>query len=57
MIADGQLLFSKKDSGRFPNPAEVEDRYALLKDGKELPPVQPAERNWFVSKLLSKLTG
>ncbi len=57
VLADGQLLFSKKDAGRFPQPNEVEERFALLKDGKELPPVPQAERTWFVSRLLSRLTG
>ncbi len=57
VLADGQLLFSKKDAGRFPQPNEVEERFALLKDGKELPPAPQAERTWFVSRLLSRLTG
>jgi hypothetical protein len=57
VLSDGQLLFSKKDAGRFPHPDEVEGRFALLKDGKELPPVPHAERSWFVARLLSRLTG
>jgi len=57
VLADSQLLFSKKDAGRFPQPGEVEERFALLKDGKELPPVPPAERTWFVSRLISRFTN
>jgi selT/selW/selH-like putative selenoprotein len=57
VIVGDQLIFSKHDTGRFPEPDEVEQRFSLLKEGKDLPPAQPAERGWFVSKLLSKLTG
>jgi hypothetical protein len=57
VLADNTPLFSKHDAGRFPNPGEVEERAALLKNGEELPPVPPGERKWFVSRLLSRLTG
>ena len=51
------LLFSKKEAGRFPNSGEVEERVALLKRGEQLPPLPHAERQWFVSRLISRLTG
>jgi predicted Rdx family selenoprotein len=57
VLADGVLLFSKAEAGRFPQPGEVEERFSLLKDGKELPPIPHIERKWFVSRLLSRLTN
>ncbi len=57
VLADTTLLFSKHDAGRFPNSGEVEERAALLKNGEDLPPVPQAERKWFVSRLISRLTG
>ncbi len=58
VLSGGQLLFSKKAAGRFPEPNEVEERFALLKDGKELPPIEPGGgRGWFVGRLVSKLRG
>jgi hypothetical protein len=51
------LLFSKKDTGRFPQPGEVEQRYALLKDGKELPPLAYNQRKGIVARLLSLFAG
>jgi hypothetical protein len=57
-VIDGDtLLFSKKDTGRFPNPGEVEERVSLLKRGEQLPPIPHTERQWFVSRLISRLTG
>ena len=57
VLADGVVLFSKKEAGRFPGPGEVEERLSLLKDGKELPPIPHAERQWFVSRLISRFTN
>ncbi len=56
MIVDGQVIFSKKEAGRFPVEDEVEDRYQALKDGKVLEPLEKAEGG-FVSKVLDKLRG
>jgi predicted Rdx family selenoprotein len=57
VLTDGVLLFSKKETGRFPEPGEVEERCSMLKEGKELPPVPQAERKWFLSRLISRLAG
>jgi predicted Rdx family selenoprotein len=57
VMADGVLLFSKAEAGRFPQPGEVEERFSLLQEGKELPPIPQAERTWFVSRLLSRFTN
>lgn len=58
VLSGGQPLFSKKAAGRFPEPNEVEERFALLKEGKELPPVESGGgRGWFVNRLVSKLRG
>jgi predicted Rdx family selenoprotein len=58
VLTGGQLLFSKKAAGRFPEPNEVEERFALLKEGKALPPIEPSSaRGWFVGRLVSRLRG
>jgi predicted Rdx family selenoprotein len=56
VIANGKLIFSKKETGRFPNPGEVERRFAALKEGKELPPLDESKPG-FVGKILEKLRG
>jgi selT/selW/selH-like putative selenoprotein len=58
VLAGDHLIFSKKEVGRFPEPDEVEQRFALLKEGKELPPIESGGgRGWFVGRLVSKLRG
>jgi selT/selW/selH-like putative selenoprotein len=58
VLTGDQLVFSKKEAGRFPDPDEVEDRFALSKAGKELPPIESGGgRGWFVGRLVSKLRG
>jgi predicted Rdx family selenoprotein len=57
VMADDHLLFSKHDAGRFPEPGEVEERFSIVKKGEQLPPLAQAERKWFVSRLLSRLTS
>ena len=54
VIADGKLIFSKKETGRFPNAGEVERRFAALKEGKELPPLDESKPG-FVGKILDML--
>jgi len=34
------MIFSKSEVGRFPVEGEVEDRFAALKSGKDLPPIE-----------------
>jgi hypothetical protein len=55
VLADDVLIFSKKETGRFPQAGEVEARYELLKDGKPLPP--PPGRKSFLSRLMSRLSN
>ena len=58
VLTGEQLVFSKKEAGRFPEPDEVEERFALIKAGKELPPIESGGgRGWFVGRLVSKLRG
>jgi selT/selW/selH-like putative selenoprotein len=40
VVVDGKLIFSKAEAGRFPVEGEVEERFAALRDGKELPPIE-----------------
>jgi hypothetical protein len=54
VLVDGQLIFSKAAAGRFPLDGEVEERFAALKGGKELPPLEPAKPG-VVGKILNKL--
>ncbi|MGO9062535.1 MAG: Rdx family protein [Candidatus Binataceae bacterium] len=37
VVVAGRLLFSKKQTGRFPGPGEVEERLVQFKAGKEFP--------------------
>jgi len=37
VIADGKLIFSKAQSGRFPLDDEVEEIFGAIKDGKHPP--------------------
>ncbi len=58
VVTGVHLIFSKKETGRFPEPGEVEDRLALFNAGKELPPIESGGgRGWFVGRLVSKLRG
>ncbi len=54
VIADGKLLFSKAEAHRFPLENEVEERFAALKEGRELPPLDPPKAG-FVSRILDRL--
>ena len=54
MLVDGNLVFSKAERGRFPNEGEVERAFAALKEGKELPPLDPP-RSGFIERVLDKL--
>jgi predicted Rdx family selenoprotein len=56
VLIDGELIFSKSQTGRFPIDGEVEDRFAAHKSGKELPPLEPAKPG-VVGQILSKLRG
>jgi len=56
VLLDGELIFSKSQTGRFPLDGEVEERFAALKNGKELPPLQPAKPG-VVGRILGKLRG
>ena len=55
VFSEGNLLFSKSQTGRFPIDNEVEGFFAKLK-GVELPPPEPAKPG-VVGKLLGKLRG
>jgi len=55
VLAQGELLFSKSQTGRFPLDGEVEEHFAMLK-GVELPPPEPAKPG-VVGKILGKLRG
>jgi hypothetical protein len=52
---DGSLVFSKHQAHRFPNDGEVEERIALLRAGKDLPPLESS--GGLVSRVLGKLFG
>ena len=54
VLAQGELIFSKSQTGRFPIEGEVEERFSALKEGKELPPLEGAKPG-VVGKLLGKL--
>ena len=54
VLVDGKLIFSKAETGRFPVDGEVEERFAALKDGRELPPIE-VSKGGFVSRILDKM--
>lgn len=56
VLIQGELVFSKSQTGRFPVDGEVEERFAALKNGEELPPIEPAKPG-VVGKILNKLRG
>jgi hypothetical protein len=56
VLIDGELIFSKSQIGRFPIDGEVEERFAALKGGKELPPLRAAKPG-MVGKILGRLRG
>ena len=56
VLIHGELIFSKSQTGRFPLDGEVEDRFAALKNGKDLPPIEAAKPG-VVGKILGKLRG
>lgn len=56
MLVDGKLIFSKAQVHRFPADGEVEQRYTMLKEGKELPPLDAsAAPTGIVGRVLGKL--
>ena len=58
MIVNGRLVFSKSSTGRFPVEDEVEEIFAALKEGREIPAV-PEKRKpeGFVARVLGKITN
>jgi hypothetical protein len=57
VIVEGRLIFSKSSTGRFPLDDEVEEIFAALKEGRELPPAPVEEKKpeGFVGRMLGKL--
>lgn len=55
MLVDGRVVFSKAQVHRFPAEGEVEQRIALLKAGKELPPLEASPPTGIVGRVLGKL--
>jgi len=42
VLVDGTLIFSKHEVSRFPEEGEVEQRFATIRAGEPLPPLEPA---------------
>ena len=55
VIAEGTLIFSKSEVRRFPDDGEVEDRFAMLKAGTALPPLE--ERPGIITRTFARLFG
>jgi selT/selW/selH-like putative selenoprotein len=53
VVVDGQVIFSKKEAGRFPAEGEVEERFADLKAGKR----PPSEKKRRPPGLLRRIVG
>jgi hypothetical protein len=55
VLVNGRLVFSKSSTGRFPVDDEVEEIFAALKEGRELPPVPEKKTEGFVARVLGKI--
>lgn len=56
VLVDGNMIFSKGEVYRFPLEGEVEERFAMLKAGKPLPALEPADPGP-IRRLARKLFG
>jgi len=56
VLADGTLLFSKKEVSRFPEEGEVEERFAALRAGKPMPTIEPVPAGP-IKRIAQKLFG
>jgi predicted Rdx family selenoprotein len=54
VLIDGDLIFSKSQTGRFPIDDEVEARFAAHKNGKDLPPLGQSKPG-LAAKILGKI--
>jgi hypothetical protein len=57
VLVNGRLVFSKSSTGRFPVDGEVEETFAALKEGRELPPVPEKKNEGFVARVIGKITN
>jgi len=57
VIVNGRLVFSKGSVGRFPVDDEVEEIFAALKEGREIPTVPEKKSEGFVARMLGKITN
>jgi hypothetical protein len=55
VLVDGRLVFSKSSTGRFPVDDEVEQIFAALKEGRELPPMPEKKNEGFVARVIGKI--
>lgn len=54
-MVEGRLIFSKSSTGRFPADDEVEEIFAALKEGREIPPAPEKKSEGFVARVLGKI--
>src|ERR1700693_5269063 len=58
VIVNGRLVFSKSSAGRFPVDDEVEEIFAALKEGREVPRMPEKKKpEGFVARVLGKMTN
>jgi hypothetical protein len=51
-------VFSKSSTGRFPVEDEVEEIFAALKEGREIPPMPEKKKSeGFVARMLGRITN
>jgi hypothetical protein len=58
VIVEGRLIFSKSSAGRFPIEDEVEQIFAALKEGREIPAAPSApekKQEGFVARVIGKI--
>lgn len=57
VVVDGRVIFSKSELGRFPNGSEVEERFAALRAGKALPPLEAKAPGGALRRMVARLLG
>jgi hypothetical protein len=57
VIVDGNVIFSKAETHRFPEPGEIERKFAAIKnlDAPRSDDAPPAGARSFVSRVLDKM--
>ena len=56
VVCDGRMLFSRRETGRFPVEDEVEEKIAALREGRGIPAGAPPSKG-MLRRLTDKVCG